>query len=247
MILNVPAPRLLPLTIGLLAAVLAMKSVTLVRAATATGEKPAQETAAAAPASGQGHGASGPPTAPPPAGAAAPQSAAPTQAAETAPKPPEEPPVSDSERAVLLELRERRQALDTREMAIAARESVLAAAEKKLSSRVEELQALQTQLAAMNSAREQREDKSWDGLVRTYESMKPRDAATIFNDLDMKVLLQVLDRMKANKAALVLSAMDPDKARDVTTALAKMRTKRDEMPTRAPSEGGSGKQAPAGG
>ena len=59
-----------------------------------------------------------------------------------------------------------------------------------------------------------------------YEAMKPRDAATIFNDLQMSVLLQVVDRMKDAKAAAILAAMTPDKARDVTAELAQMRTGR---------------------
>ena len=72
----------------------------------------------------------------------------------------------------------------------------------------------------------QRDDASWVGLVKLYESMKPRDAATIFNDLDMTVLLGVVDRMKDAKAAPVLAAMQPDKARELTTKLAALRTKR---------------------
>ena len=68
---------------------------------------------------------------------------------------------------------------------------------------------------------------SWRGLVKVYESMKPRDAAVIFNDLDMPVLLQVVDRMKEAKAAPVLAAMQADKARELTTKLADMRTRRD--------------------
>jgi flagellar motility protein MotE (MotC chaperone) len=59
--------------------------------------------------------------------------------------------------------------------------------------------------------------------------MKPKDAATIFNDLAMPVLLQVLDRMKDAKAAAIMAAMNPDKARDVTTELAQMRTGRDAL------------------
>ena len=62
--------------------------------------------------------------------------------------------------------------------------------------------------------------------MKLYETMKPRDAATIFNDLDMPVLLSVVDRMKDAKAAPVLAAMQPDKAREVTTKLAALRTKR---------------------
>ena len=148
--------------------------------------------------------------------------AAPTPPDETAP-----PPVTDGERTVLLELRQRRQELDARDAALAARESVLAAAEQKLSARVAELQALQKKLEALDAARKEREDASWQGLVKVYEAMKPRDAATIFNDLEMPVLLQVVDRMKEAKAAPVLAAMQPDKARDLTAKLAQMRTQRD--------------------
>jgi len=128
---------------------------------------------------------------------------------------------------VLLELRQRRQDLDERDAALAARESVLAAAEQKLSARVAELQALQKTLEALETARKQREDVSWQGLVKLYEAMKPREAATIFNDLEMPVLLQVVDRMKEAKAAPVLAAMQPDKARDLTAKLAQLRTQRD--------------------
>ena len=66
------------------------------------------------------------------------------------------------------------------------------------------------------AARKEREDASWQGLVKLYEAMRPRDAATIFNELEMPVLLQVVDRMKEAKAAPVLAAMQPDKARDLT-------------------------------
>ena len=99
--------------------------------------------------------------------------------------------------------------------------------EQKISARVAELQALQKKLEALDAARKEREDTSWKGLVKVYEAMKPRDAATIFNDLETPVLLQVVDRMKEAKAAPVLAAMQPDKARDLTAKLAQMRTQRD--------------------
>jgi flagellar motility protein MotE (MotC chaperone) len=196
--------RLLPLTTAALACVLAVKSVQIVRAVANTATA---ETAVVAPAKVE--------TQPPSA-------AAPKPAADTP------PPFTDGERAVLLELRQRRQELDARETALAARESVLAAAEQKISARVAELQALQKKLEALDAARQQREDAGWQGLVKVYETMKPRDAAAIFNDLDMPVLLQVVDRMKEAKAAPVMAAMQPDKAREVTKKLADMRTRRNE-------------------
>ena len=204
MTLRLGSIRLLPITIFALAGLLAMKSAQLVRAAVPVQDATPQVVTAAQVAI-----------------------PAPTQPAATKPSEETAPPVDDAERKVLLDLRQRRQELDARDAALATRESVLAAAEQKLASRIGELQALQTKLEALDSARKQREDTGWQGLVKLYEMMKPRDAATIFNDLDMPVLLQVVDRMKEAKAAPVLAAMQPDKARDLTAKLAQMRTQRD--------------------
>jgi flagellar motility protein MotE (MotC chaperone) len=200
--------RLLPLVIFAMSSLLVVKSAQLVRAAVTTHEAAANVVSTAEAATPAEH--------PPP-----PQAAAPTLPDETA------PPVTDSERALLLELRQRREELDARDAALVARESVLAAAGQKLSARVAELQGLQKKLESLDAARREREDTSWKGLVKVYEAMKPRDAATIFNDLETPVLLQVVDRMKEAKAAPVLAAMQPDKARDLTAKLAQMRTQRD--------------------
>lgn len=215
MTLHFGSIRLLPITIFAIASLLAMKSVQLVRAAVPTVDASPQTPQTAAPA-----------TIPAAATQAKPEPVpAPPSAQEAGP-----PPVSDAEKSVLLELRQRRQELDARDATLGARESVLAAAEQKLSARVAELQALQGKLERLENARKEREDASWQGLVKLYQAMKPREAATIFNDLDMPVLLQVVDRMKEAKAAPVLAAMQPDKARDLTARLAQMRTKRDGQP-----------------
>ncbi len=126
---------------------------------------------------------------------------------------------------MLLELRDRRKELDARDASLTSRESMVAAAETKLSQRVAELQALQKQLESLDATHRQQEDTAWQGLVKVYETMKPRDAAAIFNDLGMHVLLSVVDRMKPAKAAAIMAAMVPDKARDLTVQLALSRTK----------------------
>ena len=81
--------------------------------------------------------------------------------------------------------------------------------------------------------------------MKLYESMKPRDAATIFNDLDMRCCSPVVDRMKDGKAAPVLAAMQPERAREVTDRLAALRVSRDARPSEAtaaatPPPGASG-------
>ncbi|MDQ2802890.1 MAG: hypothetical protein M3Y41_09475 [Pseudomonadota bacterium] len=136
------------------------------------------------------------------------------------------PPVADGEQQVLLELRKRRQNLDAREAAVRARESVLAAAEQKLDQRVAELKVLQTRLERLEAERQQSADANWQGVVSLYEKMKPRDAARIFDDLEMPVLLHLVDRMKQSKASGILAAMQSEKARELTTELASLRERR---------------------
>ena len=67
--------------------------------------------------------------------------------------------------------------------------------------------------------------------------MRPKDAATIFNDLDNAVLIPVLDRMKDAKAAPILAAMTPERARAVTAQLAQTRTQANAMPKTDGKEG----------
>lgn len=164
------------------------------------------------------------PPAPPPAPVSA--------ARPAAPPPPQAIPVvapdpaSAAERALLEQLRARRTEIEARERAVVAQEIVLAATERRLARRVEELAALQQRLEALDRARTDREEAGWRGLVRTYEAMRPRDAAAIFNELEMPVLVEIIDRMGERKAAPVIGAMRPEQARLVTAELARHRARR---------------------
>jgi flagellar motility protein MotE (MotC chaperone) len=144
--------------------------------------------------------------------------------------------VSDAERALLLDLRRQRDALDARARELDQRNEVFNAAQAKLAARVDELNALQAKLEALEAARQSHDTANWAGLVRVYETMKPRDAATIFDALDMQVLLGVLDRMSARKAAPILAAMQPDRARLATQMLAEMRTRAVTPPGEKPPQ-----------
>ena len=150
--------------------------------------------------------------------------------ASPAADPPADPPVSSAERALLTDLRHRKGELDAREAALAARESLAGAEDKRLAARVDQLAALQQRLEALAAAQRDRDEASWAKLVRVYETMKPKDAAVIFDDLDMPVLLQVVDRMKEPKLASVLAAMQPERARLLTTELAQLRTQANQVP-----------------
>jgi flagellar motility protein MotE (MotC chaperone) len=238
---QVPMPRLLPTTMACMAVLLALKCGQLVQAVAFQGSRlDPLSVAAARAADHEATKRAGPPVAggPPPTMPAPPKPQSAQAAPPLATPAPSPTPdsgtlaISDSEKALLQTLRTRRQELDDRAEALKTREAVLGAAEQKVSARVTELQTLQRKLEALDVAQKQKEESGWQGLVKLYEAMKPKDAATIFNDLSMPVLLQVLNRMKDAKAAAVMAAMNPDKARDVTAELARLRLGHD--PTTLP-------------
>jgi flagellar motility protein MotE (MotC chaperone) len=226
---KIDLPRLLPTTIATLAALLSLKCGILLQAVVTHEGRPDSAIVTAANAASTERSPETP-AAPPTRAKPAADSATPAPAQKptvSSPGSESPPPVSETERALLQDLRQRRQELDALAASVAARESVMAAAEQKLATRMAELQTLQKKLEGLDAAQKQKVEAGWQGLVKVYEAMKPRDAANIFNDLQMPVLLQVLDRMKDAKTAVVMAAMNPDRARDVTAELAQMRTGKD--------------------
>jgi flagellar motility protein MotE (MotC chaperone) len=223
-------PRLLPATIVVMALLLLVKSVSLVWAATGSATGAGSGSAArgaAGPALPAGKAQAPDVKTPAVTDAAAPPSAGRLSAVPPSGAAPEAmaPPVSDAERSLLLDLRHRREALDARDKALDQRSIVLSAAQARLSARVDELGALQARLEHLDADRRAHDEANWSGLVHVYETMKPREAAAIFDALDMQVLLAVLDRMQPRRAAPVLAAMQPDRARLATQMLAEMRTR----------------------
>lgn len=57
-------------------------------------------------------------------------------------------------------------------------------------------------------------------LVKTYEAMKARAAAQVFDQLALDVLIPVARRIREAKLAAIMAAMDPAKAKQLTAALA---------------------------
>ena len=77
---------------------------------------------------------------------------------------------------------------------------------------------------------EKKEQEELRGLVTMYESMKPKDAARIFDRLDLDILLKVSRAMKPRKMADVMAKMSPEVSERLTVALVTGRKPRDEQP-----------------
>ncbi|OSQ39692.1 MotE family protein [Thalassospira mesophila] len=121
---------------------------------------------------------------------------------------------------LLQNLSARRSELDRREQRLDERESLLTAAEARIDSKISEMKRLQASIAQLVEKKDEKDDDRIKKLITVYEKMKPKDAARIWNDLDMNILLQVAQGMREANTASVLAQMTPERARALTTELA---------------------------
>lgn len=131
--------------------------------------------------------------------------------------------VTQAEFQVLQRLADRRAELDKLRRDLALREKLLAATEKKLNSKLTELNGLKTQIQGLLKKHDKEQETKLKSLVKIYETMKPKNAARIFERLEMDILLDVVERMREAKTSLIFAAMDPATAKAVTSRLAERR------------------------
>src|SRR5690606_29911039 len=141
-------------------------------------------------------------------------------AAGEAPVEPATETFSKSEVTVLESLSARREELDRRAKLLDTREELLNAAEKRVEERIAELKDIEARINARIGVQDEQNENRLAGVVSMYETMKPKDAARIFERLDMGVLLEVAKRMEPRKLSAVLAQMDPVSAQDLTVELA---------------------------
>lgn len=133
--------------------------------------------------------------------------------------------VSATEQQLLERLATRRTELQQYEQDLALRASIVDAAEKRIEERATTLEALEAQISALVDQRTEMETGQFAGIVAMYEAMKPKDAAKIFNNLDMDVLLRVAKTMSPRKMAPILAEMDAPRAQELTVKMADLADK----------------------
>ncbi|MCF8478334.1 MAG: flagellar protein FlbB [Pseudolabrys sp.] len=127
---------------------------------------------------------------------------------------------SPGERAILGRLQDRRQTLEERARELEMRESLIKAAEKRLEAKVAELKDLEARIKVTTAARDKTEAQRFNGIVAMYENMKPKDAARIFDRLEMRILVEVATAMKTRAMSQILAQMSSEAAEKLTVELA---------------------------
>ena len=121
---------------------------------------------------------------------------------------------------VLRSLQSRREELDKRESDLSTREQAAAAAESRLEDQIGELKSVETKVQGLLAAMDTKRDDRMTTLIKTYEAMKPKDSAKIFDGMEMTLLVDLAKGMKSASLAASMSLMQPKKAEALTRSLA---------------------------
>jgi len=135
--------------------------------------------------------------------------------------------LTKSEIDTLQRLAERRDMITQRERELEAKEGLLQAAESRIDGKIVQLQDLEKNIQGLLQKYDEQKQAEIEQLVKIYAAMKPKDAARIFDALEMPILVSVIQNMKENKVAPIMAMMAPAKA----TALTEELTVRKQLPS----------------
>ncbi|MCS6780311.1 MAG: hypothetical protein NZ555_11485 [Geminicoccaceae bacterium] len=122
---------------------------------------------------------------------------------------------------VAAELARKAETLRQREHELALRETAALAVEARATEQVARLEALKKELEKLLQEIRGRDEAEIAQLVKTYEAMKAKSAAQVFDQLPLDLLLPIVRKMREAKLAAILAAMEPGRAKQLTAALAR--------------------------
>lgn len=124
---------------------------------------------------------------------------------------------SSAETLSILEQRELE--LKRKEQSLQEQEQHLLQMQKEVEQKLQELIALQKEIHTFRTEKSEAKNANIRSLAQIYGSMKPKEAAKLLENMDEKLVVNLLSTMKANEAAEILAIMDFKKAAKISEAL----------------------------
>jgi len=118
-------------------------------------------------------------------------------------------------------LQSRTQELEARARENDIRENLLKAAEKRIETRVEEMKAVESRITTATGQKAETDAARFKGIITMYEGMKPKDAAKVFDRLEMSVLFEIASQIAPRKMSDILGLMAPEAAERLTIEMAR--------------------------
>jgi len=121
---------------------------------------------------------------------------------------------------LLAALKQREDQLDARAAEIADRERLLQVAEAKYKEQLEALRTAEERLAATLAVADEAAEQDIERLTAVYENMNPKNAARIFESMDVTFAAGFLARMRKDTAAKIMGGMSAERAYAISAVIA---------------------------
>jgi flagellar motility protein MotE (MotC chaperone) len=146
---------------------------------------------------------------------AKPEDSGQTAPASDAPKRPSNSSVPE----MVSYLETRNAELNKKEEQLKQKEEYLSQMEQQVENKLKELLAIQKEIQAFRTEREENQNAKVRSLAKIYGTMKPKEAAKLLENLEEPLVVEVISTMNATEAANILSNMDVKKAAKISQAL----------------------------
>lgn len=122
--------------------------------------------------------------------------------------------------SLLASIQERQEQLSRREEELAQRLQLLNSVEERVAQQMVVLQQAEQKLASTLAIADSATENDLARLTTVYEKMKPKNAAEIFQTMEMSFAAGFLSRMKPEAAAGIMSEMPANTAYSVSVVMA---------------------------
>jgi flagellar motility protein MotE (MotC chaperone) len=112
-----------------------------------------------------------------------------------------------------------REKINQKAKEVVQQEDQLKIVESRIQQQITELKRIQGEIKTLLATHDEQEEKKLVLMVKIYESMKPDQAAQIFNTLPEERVMALLKRMKEAKSAAIMANMNPSQASHLTDKL----------------------------
>ena len=148
--------------------------------------------------------------------------------------PDPDPEVSKAEADLVKDILARQSTIEGEQQQLDQQKHVLNAARAVLDQKMNTLDASMATLEQKQAAHREVMDAETDRLVKIYEDMPPKEAAAVFNIMDIHVLIAVASKMNTRKVSAIMGNMSPERVNLISQFMAGVRS------FRAASDGGDG-------
>ena len=83
------------------------------------------------------------------------------------------------------------------------------------------MKATESRISTASGIKSETDAARFKGIVTMYEGMKPKDAAKVFDRLEMTVLYEIASQIAPRKMSDILGLMQPEAAERLTVELAR--------------------------